>query len=74
MNRNEAVTLINEVQELGAANGCDMRDKLIKLISIVEGREREACAKVCESLGMATNGMYARNHECATTIRARSNQ
>jgi hypothetical protein len=35
--------------------------------------EREACAKVCEELGMATNGMYERNHECAATIRARSN-
>jgi hypothetical protein len=35
--------------------------------------EREACAKVCEELGMATNGMYERNHECAAAIRARSN-
>ena len=33
--------------------------------------EREACAKLCEELGMATNGMYERNHECATAIRAR---
>ena len=32
--------------------------------------EREACAKVCEELGMATNGIYERNHECATAIRA----
>jgi hypothetical protein len=35
--------------------------------------EREACAKVCEDLGMATNGMYERNHECAKAIRARGN-
>ena len=35
--------------------------------------EREECAKVCEDLGMATNGMYERNHECATAIRARGN-
>ena len=35
--------------------------------------EREACAKVCEDLGMATNGMYERNHECAAAIRARGN-
>ena len=34
-------------------------------------KEREACAKVCEDLGMATNGMYERNHECASAIRAR---
>jgi hypothetical protein len=33
--------------------------------------EREACAKVCEQLGMATNGMNERNHECAEAIRAR---
>ena len=35
--------------------------------------EREACAKVCEELGMATNGMHERNHECAAAIRARGN-
>jgi hypothetical protein len=34
--------------------------------------EREACAKVCEQLGTATNGTYERNAECAATIRARS--
>ena len=34
-------------------------------------QERYACAKVCEQLGMATNGMNERNHECATAIRAR---
>jgi hypothetical protein len=43
---------------------------------VVEGAafaEREACAKVCEDLGMATNGMHERNHECAKAIRARGN-
>jgi hypothetical protein len=35
--------------------------------------EREACAKVCEDLGMATNGMHERNHESAKAIRARGN-
>ena len=38
-----------------------------------QAEEREACAKVCEELGMATNGMYERNHECAAAIRARGN-
>ena len=42
-----------------------------KLIQLVRADEREACAKVCEDLGMATNGMYERNHECAAAIRAR---
>lgn len=31
--------------------------------------ERELCAKVCESLGMTTNGIYERNQECADAIR-----
>ena len=31
--------------------------------------ERERCAKVCESLGMTTNGVYERNQECADAIR-----
>ena len=31
--------------------------------------ERERCAKVCESLGMTTNGIYERNQECADAIR-----
>jgi hypothetical protein len=44
-----------------------------KLIQLVRADEREACAKVCEDLGMATNGMYERNHECAKAIRARGN-
>ena len=44
-----------------------------KLIRLIRADEREACAKVCEELGMATNGMYERNHECATAIRARGN-
>lgn len=32
--------------------------------------ERERVALVCERLGMATNGMYERNHECAAAIRS----
>ena len=44
-----------------------------KLIQLVRANEREACARVCEELGMATNGMYERNHECAKAIRARGN-
>ena len=30
----------------------------------------ERAAVVCESLGMTTSGIYERNHECATAIRA----
>ena len=31
--------------------------------------ERERCAKVCESLGMTTSGIYERNQDCADAIR-----
>lgn len=31
---------------------------------------KERAAKVCEELGMATNGIYERNHECAKAIRS----
>ena len=30
----------------------------------------ERAAVVCESLGMTTSGIYERNHECASAIRA----
>ena len=46
---------------------------LVELVKRTVEAEREACAKVCEELGMATNGMYERNDECATAIRAREN-
>ena len=46
---------------------------LVELVKRVVEAEREACAKVCEELGMATNGMYERNDECATAIGAREN-
>lgn len=31
--------------------------------------QREACALRCEQLGMSTNGINERNHECAVEIR-----
>jgi hypothetical protein len=37
----------------------------------IAAAEREACAKVCEQLGTATNGTYERNMECAAAIRSR---
>jgi hypothetical protein len=45
--------------------------ELIEFAELVAQQEREACAKVCEELGMATNGMHERNHGCAQAIRAR---
>jgi hypothetical protein len=47
-------------------------DELEQFAALVAAAEREQCAKVCEELGTATNGIYERNHECATAIRARS--
>jgi hypothetical protein len=49
------------------------RKFLERFAALVAAAEREACAKVCEDLGMATNGIYERNHECAKAIRARGN-
>ena len=48
-------------------------DSLERFAALVRADEREACAEVCEELGMATNGIYERNHECAEAIRARGN-
>ena len=45
--------------------------KFEELALLVREDEREACAKVCEWLGTATNGTYERNAECAAAIRER---
>jgi len=34
----------------------------------------ERAAVACESLGMTTSGIYERNHECASAIRALKEQ
>jgi hypothetical protein len=52
---------------MNLADGLDVE----KFAELVRADEREACAKVCEQLGMATNGINERNHECAAAIRAR---
>ena len=59
------IKMYNECMNL--ADGLDVA----KFAELVRADEREECAKVCEQLGMATNGMNERNHECATAIRAR---
>jgi hypothetical protein len=46
-------------------------DELERFAALVAAHEREQCAKVCEQLGTATNGIYERNIECAAAIRAR---
>jgi hypothetical protein len=46
--------------------------KLQAFADLIRQDEREACAKVCESLGMSTNGLSERNHDCAAAIRART--
>ena len=48
--------------------------KFEALALLVREDEREECAKVCEQLGTATNGIYERNVECATAIRARGDR
>jgi hypothetical protein len=55
----------------GMPEGMHIDDYLVELVNRAVAVEREACAKVCEQLGMATNGMNERNYECAEAIRAR---
>ncbi len=59
------IKMYNECMNL--ADGLDVA----KFAELVRADEREECAKVCEQLGMASNGMNERNHECATAIRSR---
>ena len=44
---------------------------LDRLVEAAVGAENIACQRLCEKLGMATNGMYERNHKCAMAIKAR---
>ena len=55
----------------GMPEGMHIDDYLVELVNRAVAVEREACAKVCEQLGMATNGMNERNYECAEAIRVR---
>ncbi len=64
------------IEERGGSRMDDEEDLIaysLQLAALVAAEENEACAKVCEELGMATNGIYERNHECATAIRTRGN-
>jgi hypothetical protein len=66
----------NDIRYIELAKACgvygtDHLGDLLEFAYSVAADEREACAKVCEELGMATNGMHERNHECAQAIRAR---
>ena len=62
------IKMYNECMNL--ADGLDVE----KFAELVRADEREECAKVCEQLGMASNGMNERNHECATAIRSRGEE
>jgi hypothetical protein len=60
-----------ELIKLIEDNGLELHGEIEYFAELVRADEREACAQVCEQLGMATNGMNERNYECATAIRAR---
>ena len=68
-------TIIEMAREAGLRRfgPLNIDPELERFAALVRADEREACAKACEDLGMATNGMYERNHECAAAIRARGN-
>ena len=66
MTKEEIAELIEQMPQ-----DMDANDYIHELVNRAVEVEREACAKVCEQLGIATNGMNERNHECAKAIRAR---
>ena len=51
--------------------------RLERFAELVRADEREACAKVCEKLGVEDDSFYAefsRSSDCADAIRARGNK
>ena len=73
MTQDEIIRMAREAGDDWDSTLSTDKEFLKRFAALVAAEEREACAKVCEDLGMATNGMYERNHECATAIRARGN-
>ena len=76
-----AVQAIQETAKQGVHDGLAMSlDALERFADLVRQNEREACAKLCESMGVhpALNvwgggpEWYQRQKECAAAIRARS--
>jgi hypothetical protein len=74
---------IKELTELAGLDPCVFYDNLLRIsdfAELVRQDEREACAKLCESMGVhpALNvwgggpEWYKRQKECAAAIRARS--
>ena len=49
----------------------DVRNYLVAFANLVAAKEREACAKVCESEGIRIDASYL---TCAEAIRARGEQ
>ena len=76
--------IIKLAREAGLAYGSDEKplNSVIRFASLVAEHEREACAKVCDVLGVhpalnVFNGgpeWYKHGKDCAAAIRARSKQ
>ena len=76
MTQNEIIEMAREAGFFIIANSPDLFSKLVAFANLVAAKEREACAKVCETLwNTPTNGMAteeeAYGDECAAAIRAR---
>ena len=71
MNREDIIRMYEEANGWSPAGFDRTVQDLERFAALVAAAEREACAKVCEELGMTTNGIYERNYECAIAIRAR---
>jgi hypothetical protein len=81
MNRED---IIRMAREAGLAYGSDEKplNSVTRFAALVAAHEREACAKVCDGLGVhpalnVFNGgpeWYKHGKDCAAAIRARSEQ
>jgi hypothetical protein len=71
MDRESLISMAKEVWSAEDVYIGPNHESLEQFAALVAAHEREACAKVCEWLGTATNGIYERNMECAAAIRTR---
>lgn len=70
-------TIIEMAREVGMIDSYDPSEKYISVLErfaeLVRADEREACAKVCESLFDITDDSCDEAEKCAAAIRARGN-
>ena len=76
MNREDILKIVKESYEQGQADLIEScKEAAVKVIEVAIAAEREACAKVCETLGDMNKGVYGEMqigvYSAAKSIRAR---